>query len=138
MECTSLNGAAVFCFLISALSFSLGLLCCTYHWVQDDDDLPFALFCVAYCLLLLFMFVTIAGTVVVFTRIHPVGHLQPPPGVPFPSQHFNGTSVDGKCDLIELPLGVLIICYGLSLGFVIMSYVACILALGATSDIPPL
>ena len=45
---------------------------------------------------------------------------------------------DEYCSMVELPLGVLVICYSLSLGFAIMSYVACILALGDTSDIPPL
>lgn len=147
-ECPRLHGAVVFCLLMGTLSISLGFLCCCYHWVKDDDDLPFALFCVAYCLLLLFMFVTIAGTVVVFTRIHPLGPNQPPPGVPFPPGSNNtqtltsgtgGVAVgEQECAMVELPLGVLVICYVLSLGFAFMSYFACILALGATSDIPPL
>ncbi len=151
MQCQGLHGAVVFCLLMGALSISMGFLCCCYHWVKDDDDLPFALFCVAYCLLLLFMFITIAGTVVVFTRIHPLGPNQPPPGVPFPpgsnatqSPTSEGVTNSvsavgmGECDMVELPLGILVICYVLSLGFAFMSYFACILALGATSDIPPL
>lgn len=141
MQCPTLNGAVVYCLLVAILSLSMGILCCCYHWVKDDDDLPFAIFCVAYCFLLLFMFITIAGTVVVFTRIHPIGEDQPPPGVPLPSHNStgNGHAVGVKnCEMVELPLGVLIICYFLSLGFVVMSYMACILALGATSDIPPL
>lgn len=130
---------------MGVLSISLGCLCCFYHWVKDDDDLPFAIFCMAYCLLLLFIFVTIAGTVVVFTRIHPIGPDQPPPGISLPNKSpavqatapsLNGAS--DTCGMVELPLGVLVICYFLSLGFAVMSYVACILALGATSDIPPL
>ena len=133
---------------MGVLSISLGCLCCFYHWVKDDDDLPFAIFCVAYCLLLLFMFVTIAGTVVVFTRIHPLGPDQPPPGIPLPhtgtpeggvaSSPHTGTTTGADCGMVELPLGVLVICYFLSVGFAMMSYFACILALGATSDIPPL
>ena len=140
MECPTLNGAVVFCFLVSILSLTLGLLCCCYHWVKDDDDLPFAIFCVAYCLLLLFIFITVAGTVVVFTRIHPIGSDQPPPGVPLPHQNSSAVLKAGveDCQMVELPLGVLVVCYFLAIGFVLMSYIACILALGATSDIPPL
>ena len=152
MQCPTLNGAVVFCLLMSILSISLGLLCCCYHWVKDDDDLPFAIFCMAYCLLLLFMFITIAGTVVVFTRIHPIGPDQPPPGIPLPNSvdvqdvlkaesQPNRTVLGAgakECDLLELPLGILIICYFLSIFFFVMSYIACIIALGATSDIPPL
>ena len=143
MECPTLNGAVIFCILTGILSLSLGFLCCCYHWVKDDDDLPFAIFCVAYCLLLLFIFTSIAGTVVVFTRIHPLGPDQPPPGVPLPNTHtsLNGTVVHAglqHCDMVELPFGIVVICYFLGMGFAIMSYVACILALGATSDIPPL
>jgi len=139
MECPTLNGAVVFCFLMSILSLTLGLLCCCYHWVKDDDDLPFAIFCVAYCLLLLFIFITVAGTVVVFTRIHPIGSDQPPPGVPLPNQNSTVLTAGVQdCGMVELPLGVLVVCYFLSIGFVLMSYISCILALGATSDIPPL
>lgn len=151
---------------MATLSISMGCLCCCYHWVKDDDDLPFAIFCVAYCFLLLFIFVTIAGTVVVFTRIHPLGPDQPPPGIPLPNTTLTATvdtdvgvaagtestvgvaagtestvgvaAGDEHCSMVELPLGVLVICYSLSLGFAIMSYCACILALGDTSDIPPL
>ena len=137
MNCPTLNGAVVFCILLSVLSLSLGFLCCCYHWVKDDEDLPFAIFCVAYCLLLLFIFVTITGTVVVFTRIYPIGPDQPPPGISLPNKGNGTTGVD-HCGMVELPLGILIICYFLSIGFVLMSYIACILALGATSDIPPL
>lgn len=143
-ECHTLQGAVIFCQLMGGLSIALGFLCCSYHWVKDDDDLPFAIFCVAYCLLLLFIFVTIAGTVVVFTRIHPIGPDQPPPGVSLPHPHEkdpyrNATGIGAKeCGLIELPLGILVICYFLAIGFACMSYFACILALGATSDIPPL
>ena len=152
MQCPTLNGAVVFCLLMSTLSFSLGLLCCFYHLVKDEEDLPFAIFCMAYCLLFLFMIITISGTVVVFTRIHPIGPDQPPPGVPLPNiaslqnlltagseRNVTVLAAGAKdCGLVELPLGVLVICYFLSIGFVVMSYVACILALGATSDIPPL
>lgn len=171
-DCPTLHGAVVFCVLMGLLSICLGFLCCFYHWVKDDDDLPFAIFCVAYCLLLLFMIVTIAGTVVVFTRIHPIGPDQPPPGIPLPNKNAtsssssllnkeegavgvastslpsppgegvtpptNRTEAGKDCSMVELPLGVLVICYFLSLAFVIISYMACILALGATSDIPPL
>ena len=156
-QCHGLHGAVVFCLLMGTLSITMGCLCCCYHWVKDDDDLPFALFCVAYCLLLLFIFITIAGTVVVCTRIHPLGPNQPPPGVPFPpgsnATHHQALTSGGvaghaadalsaagekDCSMVELPLGVLVICYMLSLGFALMSYFACILALGATSDIPPL
>ena len=128
---------------MGALSLSLGFLCCCYHWVKDDDDLPFAIFCVAYCLLVLFMAVTITGTVVVFTRIHPLDPNNPPPGIPLPNQNLTSavtaaTAEVKDCSMVELPLGVLIICYFLSICFCLMSYFACILALGATSDIPPL
>lgn len=112
------------------------------------------------------MFITIAGTVVVFTRIHPIGPDQPPPGIPLPNTTLTATvdvgvaggtesgtvgvaggtdesavgvaADDEHCRMVELPLGVLVICYSLALGFAIMSYCACILALGDTSDIPPL
>ena len=120
----------MFCILMAILSISLGFLCCCYHWVKDDDDLPFAIFCVAYCILLLFQFVTIAGTVVVFTHIHPVGPNQPPP--------YESTTIpvaSNSCGMTELPLGILIICYILAIAFVMMSYFACILALGASSDV---
>lgn len=137
-DCPTLHGAVVFCQLMGALSISLGFLCCCYHWVKDDEDLPFAIFCVAYCLLLLFIFITIAGTVVVFTRIHPLGSDQPPPGVPLPKNVVTNSTTTKECGMVELPLGILVICYFLSLGFALMSYFACILALGATSDIPPL
>lgn len=141
-KCPTLHGAVIFCQLLGALSLSLGFLCCCYHWVKDDEDLPFAIFCVAYCLLILFMSVTIAGTVVVFTRIHPLGPDQPPPGVPLPNKNLTVAVADPlaakECGMVELPLGVLVICYVLSVAFCLMSYFACILALGVTSDIPPL
>lgn len=138
-DCPTLHGAVIFCQLMAALSLSLGLLCCCYHWVKDDDDLPFAIFCVAYCLLLLFMAVTIAGTVVVFTRIYPVGPDQPPPSIPLPNKNLTAVAAAAKdCSMVELPLGVLVICYFLSICFCIIAYFAFILALGATSDIPPL
>ena len=121
----------MFCVLMATLSISLGLLCCCYHWVKDDDDLPFAIFCVAYCLLLLFQFVTIAGTVVVFTHIHPIGPNQPPP---YKNVNYNVTATE-SCGMTELPLGILVICYILAIAFVLMSYFACILALGASSDV---
>lgn len=99
--------------------------------MKDDDDLPFAIFCVAYCILLLFQFVTIAGTVVVFTHIHPVGPNQPPPYDDFSTVPVASES----CGMTELPLGILIICYVLAIAFVMMSYFSCILALGASSDV---
>ena len=128
----------MFCILMAILSISLGFLCCCYHWVKDDDDLPFAIFCVAYCLLLLFQFVTIAGTVVVFTHIHPIGPNQPPPYEDAASKIVNAnvTSIASEsCGMTELPLGILVICYILAIAFVLMSYFACILALGASSDV---
>ena len=131
VHCPHLTGAAVFCVLMATLSISLGLLCCCYHWVKDDDDLPFAIFCVAYCLLLLFQFVTITGTVVVFTHIHPIGPNQPPP---YKNVNYNVTATE-SCGMTELPLGILVICYILAIAFVLMSYFACILALGASSDV---
>ena len=85
----------------------------------------------AYCLLLLFQFVTIAGTVVVFTHIHPIGPNQPPP---YESTIQNVTAIE-SCGMTELPLGILVICYILAIAFVLMSYFACILALGASSDV---
>ena len=119
----------MFCILMAILSISLGFLCCCYHWVKDDDDLPFAIFCTAYCLLLLFQFVTVAGTVVVFTHIHPIGPNQPPP------YESTMTSMISDCGMTELPLSILIISYILAISFVVMSYLACILALGASSDV---
>lgn len=116
---------------MAALSISLGFLCCSYHWVKDDDDLPFAIFCVAYCLLLLFQFVTIAGTVAVFTHIHPIGPNQPPPYENTIQAYMETES----CEMTELPLGILVICYILAIAFVLMSYFACIIALGASSDV---
>ena len=84
------------------------------------------------------MSVTITGTIVVFTRIHPIGPNQPPPGVPTVSSvSLNATVLEDSslCSMTELPLGVLVICYCLSIVFVMVSYFACILALGATSDV---
>ena len=53
----------------------------------------------------------------------------------------NGTQDDGlgnktlSCGMTYLPVGVMVLSMALGVFFVIMSYVACILALGATSDI---
>ena len=132
VHCPHLTGAVVFCILMAILSISMGFLCCCYHWVKDDDDLPFAIFCVAYCMLLLFQFVTIAGTVVVFTHIHPIGPNQPPP---YDDPTTAVPPVSNACGMTELPLGILVICYVLAIGFVMMSYFACICALGASSDV---
>ena len=125
-ECPSLTGATVFCYLFGCLALSLGLVCCCYHWVRDDEDLPHAMFCVAYCLLLLFIFTSVAGTTSVLTHYDILS---------------NGTQDDGlgnktlSCGMTYLPVGVMVLSMALGVFFVIMSYVACILALGATSDI---
>ncbi len=129
MACPELGGAVVYLFLVAALSFTLCFLCSCYHLVKDNPDLPFGLFCVAYCVLFLFICVTIAGTVVVFTRIHPIGPDQPPPA---PPDMINGTTVDvlSNCSMVELPFGVLIVCYCVAVIILLVAYAACILALG--------
>ena len=119
-------GGIVFCYLVACLSLVLGLVCCCYHWVRSDEDLPHALFCVAYCLLLLFFFTTIAGTTAVFTHYDSITN-----GTHY-DLHSNKTL---SCGLTHLPVGVMVFSFVLGALFVIMSYVACILALGATSDI---
>ena len=125
-ECPSLTGAAVFCYLMGILSLCLGLVCCCYHWVRSDEDLPHALFCMAYCLLVLFIFTSVAGTTSVFTHYDTIS---------------NGTDYDSSiqkevdCGMTHLPVGVMGLSFLLGAFFVVMSYVACVLALGATSDI---
>ena len=125
-NCPSLMGGTVFCYLMASLAVFLGLLCCCYHWVKDDEDLPFALFCVAYYLLMLFIFTSVAGTTAVFTHYDTISN-----GTAY-DWHSNKTL---ECGMTQLPFGVMILSFGLGAFFVIMSYVACILALGATSDI---
>ena len=125
-ECPGLTGTAVFCYLIASLALCLGLLCCCYHWVRTDEDLPHALFCVAYCLLLLFIFTSVAGTTSVFTHYETISN-----GTQYDSHNHTAVS----CGMTHLPVGVLILSYVLGTFLVVMSYVACVLALGATSDI---
>lgn len=111
---------------MGSLSLCLGLLCCCYHWIRTDEDLPHALFCVAYCLLLLFIFTSVAGTTSVFTHYNTLSN----------GSHYNvDTHEDVSCGLTHLPVGVMVISFVLGAFFVVMSYVACVLALGATSDI---
>ena len=69
MNCHPLYGSSIFCFLLSSLAIVLACVCCCYHFTKDDDDFPFALFCCAYCLLVLFIGIAIAGTVMVFQNI---------------------------------------------------------------------
>ena len=99
-------------------------MCCGYHWVKDDDDLPFAIFCAAYCLLLLFIFTTIAGTTVVTTHFDMI---------------MNGTYVQGNetihCSMSELPLATLLLAYATGIVCFVIAYFAFILAMGATSDV---
>jgi uncharacterized membrane protein HdeD (DUF308 family) len=125
-KCPSLTGASVFCYLMGILSLCLGLLCCCYHWIRSDEDLPHALFCVAYCLLLLFIFTSVAGTTSVFTHYSTLSN---------GSDYDIHTHKDVPCGLTHLPVGVMVISFVLGVFFVVMSYVACVLALGATSDI---
>ena len=116
----------MFCYLMGILSLCLGLVCCCYHWVRTDEDLPHALFCMAYCLLVLFIFTSVAGTTSVFTHYDTIS---------------NGTDYDSSiqkavdCGMTHLPVGVMGLSFLLGAFFVVMSYVACVLALGATSDI---
>ncbi len=126
-DCSELNGAVVYLFLVAGLSLTLCVLCSCYHFVKDNPDLPFGLFCVAYCVLFLFICVTIAGTVVVFTRIYPIGPDQPPPDM------INNTVVNdlANCSMVELPFGVLIVSYFVAILILLIAYGACILALGA-------
>lgn len=129
MDCPELTGAVVFLILTASLSITLACLCCSYHCVRNNDDLPFGIFCIAYCLLFLFICVTVSGTVVVFTRIHPVGTDQPPPDMLKNNSVVNVSDLS-SCGMSELPLGILIICYFLAILFLVISYCACILALG--------
>ena len=124
VHCPQLTGAAVFCFLMAILAISLGCICCCYHWVKDEEDLPFAIFCVGYCLLLLFIFTVVTGTTVVFTEFDLIFNTA-----------GNSTAVPASCGMTELPFGTLIISYFLGALFVVISLIACILALGATSDV---
>ena len=124
--CPSLTGAAVFCYLIGILSLCLGLLCCCYHWVKSDEDLPHAIFCMAYCLLLLFIFTSITGTTSVFTHYNTITN---------GTDYDSGTQEKFECGMTHLPVGVMVLSYVLGTFFVVMSYIACVLALGATSDI---
>ena len=124
VHCPQLTGAAVFCFLMAILAISLGCICCCYHWVKDEEDLPFAIFCVGYCLLLLFIFTVVTGTTVVFTELDLIFN-----------NVGNSTSVPASCGMTELPFGTLMLSYFLGVVFVVISFIACILALGATSDV---
>ena len=47
----------------------------------------------------------------------------------------NSTSVPASCGMTELPFGTLILSYCLGVLFVVISFIACIVALGATSDV---
>ena len=114
----------MFCILMAVLAISLALLCCCYHWVQEDEDLPFAIFCVGYCLLLLFIFTTITGTTVVFTHFDVIRN---------GSYWTEAGYVD--CDMAGLPFGILLLSYVLGVFFCVVSYCACIVALGASSDV---
>lgn len=114
----------MFCILMAILAISLGTLCCCYHWVREDDDLPFAIFCVAYCLLLLFIFLSGAGTTVVFTHYDTIS-----------SGSYTRGNETVPCHMSELPFGILIITYFVGGLLLLISYCACILALGATSDV---
>jgi len=127
VNCPSLTGASVFCVLMAILAISLGCICCCYHWVKEEEDLPFAIFCVGYCLLMLFMFTVITGTTVVFTRFDLIYDGEATVG--------NSTSVPASCGMTRLPFGTLLISYVLGGLFAVIAYVACILALGATSDV---
>lgn len=124
VHCPQLTAASVFCFLIAILAISLGCICCCYHWVKDEEDLPFAIFCVGYCMLLLFIFTVVTGTTVVFTEFDLIFNTA-----------GNSTAVPASCGMTELPFGTLIISYFLGALFVVISFIACILALGATSDV---
>lgn len=125
-ECPSLTGTTVFCYLMACLALCLGLVCCCYHWIRNDEDLPHALFCVAYCLLLLFIFTSVAGTTAVLTHYDTISN----------GTHYNADSHEVvSCGMTYLPVVVMVLSFVLGAFFVLMSYVACILALGATSDI---
>lgn len=122
MDCQPLTGATVFCFLMAILAFSLGCLCCCYHWVREDEDLPFAIFCTAYCLLLLFIFTLVAGATAVFTHLDVV--------VDSKYEH------DGEihhCQMTPFPVVIVGLTSLVGLGFVIMSFVAFVLAMGANT-----
>ena len=80
----------------------------------------------AYCLLLLFIFTSVAGTTSVLTHYSTLTN-----GTQYDVQTHDGVS----CGLTHLPVGVMIISFVLGAFFVVMSYIACVLALGATSDI---
>ncbi len=62
-----------------------------------------------------------------FTRIYPIGPDQPPPDM------VNGTTVNvlSHCKMVELPFGVLIVCYCVAVLILCIAYCACLLALGA-------
>ena len=125
-ECPTLIGASAFCYMIACLALSLGLLCCCYHWVRQDEDLPHALFCMAYCLLVLFIFASVAGTTAVFTHYDTLSN----------GSHYDTHShKDVPCGMTHLPVAVMVLSFILGAFFVVMSYVACVLALGDTSDI---
>ena len=127
LNCDHLMGASVFCFLMATLSIFLGFLCCCYHWVRNDEDLPSAIFCAAYGLLVLFICVTVAGTTVVFTRVDLIFDGEPP--------MIDGAEITSNCAMTGLPVATLVISYICTVLFLCISYWACILALGATSDI---
>ena len=124
VDCPPLTGGAIVTFILAILSISLACMCCGYHWVKDDDDLPFAIFCSAYCILLLFIFTTAAGTAVVFTHFDTI---------------TNGTYVQGNetvhCSMSELPLASLMLAYAAGIVCCVIAYFAFFLAMGATRDV---
>ena len=124
VHCPQLTAASVFCFLMAILAISLGCICCCYHWVKDEEDLPFAIFCVGYCLLLLFIFTVVTGTTVVFTEFDLIFNTV-----------GNSTLVPASCGMTELPFGTLILSYFLGVLFVVISFITGVVALGATSDV---
>ena len=123
VDCPPLVGASAFCFILATLGIVLSCLCCCYHFFKDDDDIPFAVFCCAYCLLVLFIATAVAGTVTVFLHYDTITR-----------GFYYDKSALVRCSLTEVPFGTLIVTYVISVLLVVMSYCACIIAIGATSD----